>query len=643
MDNTDNKSSYFLLLLDFSLLNIAFFSINYWKRDTLHLNISYTRLLVIFYIVWILISVITQKFKKLNYRDYSKAIAVSSKAAIYSLYFTALIIVLTGLGNYSRLHVFGTWILLFFTEAAIFNIFQFVAKNKSENSFILMVSDFSLLVISFFIVNYYKRGTFRLNPEYEKIFVILIGVWFVVAIITRKFDKKNISRNYVYALASCTKAVFFMTAVMSLLIYAFGLFYFSRLQIYGSIIVLFIGESIVYLSYLAVFKNKIVEKDIESVQEVKDFFSQEELPINFSEKNACLHPNKSVAKKLQNNYLIGEKWLFNFIKNHVDIFSISEEEAEVISTSDLYNINIISDNSKKLFINLHKLNDFRFLNRYFLEIHKKLINGGYFVGRSHTLVTNKKHIYNKYPKYFRDIIYLANFIVHRVLPKLPGIKRIYFSITKGKRRLISRAEILGRLYFCGFKLIGEMEQNRRYYFVVKKMKTVSLDANPTYGPIVKLKRYGSENKLIYTYKFRTMYPYSEYIQNYLYKKNSLKKGGKFNNDFRITTLGKFLRRTWFDEIPMIYNWIKGDLKIFGVRPVSPQYCSLYDCELTELRKLVKPGIIPPYYADLPETIDEIRDSEKNYIEAYLKAPFRTQCRYFGKAMYNILIRGARSS
>ena len=123
MDNTDNKSSYFLLLLDFSLLNIAFFSINYWKRDTLHLNISYTRLLVIFYIVWILISVITQKFKKLNYRDYSKAIAVSSKAAIYSLYFTALIIVLTGLGNYSRLHVFGTWILLFFTEAAIFNIF----------------------------------------------------------------------------------------------------------------------------------------------------------------------------------------------------------------------------------------------------------------------------------------------------------------------------------------------------------------------------------------------------------------------------------------------------------------------------------------------------------------------------------------
>jgi len=81
----------------------------------------------------------------------------------------------------------------------------------------------------------------------------------------------------------------------------------------------------------------------------------------------------------------------------------------------------------------------------------------------------------------------------------------------------------------------------------------------------------------------------------------------------------------------------------GVRPLSFHYLDLYDKDLKDLRKKVKPGLVPPFYADLPETFEEICDSERRYIHAFLKHPFRTQCIYFYKAFVNIAIKGARSN
>ena len=139
-----------------------------------------------------------------------------------------------------------------------------------------------------------------------------------------------------------------------------------------------------------------------------------------------------------------------------------------------------------------------------------------------------------------------------------------------------------------------------------------------------------------------MYPYSEYLQQYVYEKNRLQKGGKFKDDFRVSALGNFMRETWLDELPMLYNWVKGDVKLFGVRPLSMQFLSLYDHELRDLRKQVKPGLIPPFYADMPETLEEIQKSELRYLQSYLREPFKTQYTYLWKAFVNIIIRGARS-
>ena len=62
-----------------------------------------------------------------------------------------------------------------------------------------------------------------------------------------------------------------------------------------------------------------------------------------------------------------------------------------------------------------------------------------------------------------------------------------------------------------------------------------------------------------------MYPYSEFIQGDLYEKNYLDISGKIKNDYRITSWGKVFRKYFIDEIPQIYNWLKGDLSLVGVR------------------------------------------------------------------------------
>jgi lipopolysaccharide/colanic/teichoic acid biosynthesis glycosyltransferase len=94
---------------------------------------------------------------------------------------------------------------------------------------------------------------------------------------------------------------------------------------------------------------------------------------------------------------------------------------------------------------------------------------------------------------------------------------------------------------------------------------------------------------------------------------------------------------------MVWNFIKGNMKIVGVRPLSRHYFSLYSEELQELRTKVKPGLIPPFYVDNPVTLEEIMESEKKYLNAYLKKPLRTDIKYFWKAFYNIVFKKARSN
>ena len=92
------------------------------------------------------------------------------------------------------------------------------------------------------------------------------------------------------------------------------------------------------------------------------------------------------------------------------------------------------------------------------------------------------------------------------------------------------------------------------HFILKKAKPPRTDPNPTYGPLIRLKRLGKDGKVIYIKKLRTMHPYSEYLQDYVYQTNALQEGGKFRDDFRVTSWGRILRTLWIDELPQFINF-----------------------------------------------------------------------------------------
>jgi lipopolysaccharide/colanic/teichoic acid biosynthesis glycosyltransferase len=330
----------------------------------------------------------------------------------------------------------------------------------------------------------------------------------------------------------------------------------------------------------------------------------------------------------------------SFLGKYVDM---KTSHTKVLMTTTAFNIENIEENTANAIVNLRKINDIRFVNKFQEAVNEKLSHGGLYIGLVETQEQRRYRLLRKYLPGLAHIYFLFDFIFKRVFPKLPFFKKIYFFVTNGRNRVMSKAEALGRLASCGFRIIDVKEIQNHTYFVGRKDRQPCYDLNPSYGPLFAMNRIGKDGKIIKVYKFRTMYPYAEYLQEYIYEQNKLAAGGKFAEDFRITTWGKFMRRFWLDELPMIINLLKGDIKIVGVRPLSKHYFSLYTKELQEKRIYSKPGLLPPFYVDMPNTLDEIIDSELRYLKAYEKRPFLTDIRYFFSICSNIVFRKARSN
>jgi lipopolysaccharide/colanic/teichoic acid biosynthesis glycosyltransferase len=331
--------------------------------------------------------------------------------------------------------------------------------------------------------------------------------------------------------------------------------------------------------------------------------------------------------------------VWDFINPH-----LGEEPSKclLLATSTIFNIRNQPANTYQTIVNLKRINDVRYLNKFFEAANALLPKGGIYINSVQTHRLRKAKLLKRFFWPLNWFVYTIDVILSRVFPKLPITKKIYFFITQGHNRQLSMAETFGRLYSCGFEVLDESKINNELYFIARKIKEPVFDNNPTYGPLIRLKRYGKGGELFGVYKARTMHPYSEYLQEYIFKHNSLDEGGKFKDDFRITTLGHVLRKFWLDELPMLINVMKGQMKIVGVRPLSRHYISLYSDELKKKRMKHKPGLIPPYYADMPKTLEEIMASEMHYLEQYEKSPYLTDFNYFFKALYNILIKRARS-
>ena len=205
-------------------------------------------------------------------------------------------------------------------------------------------------------------------------------------------------------MAACIKSVFLMGFIMSVMVFAFRLFYFSRLQIFGTFLLLIFFEAVLYALYFISTNVRNVDGDIESMEKMHGFFGQKKLAIRNREING-ISSSPTFMKIVMDKCLRSYPTLFEFVKNTVDISQIDESKVSIMSSYDIFNVKVLNNHSLSLFINFHKLNDIRWINKYFLEVHKKLVNGAYFLGRVDTIEVQRRKFFTKYPKYYAEFFY----------------------------------------------------------------------------------------------------------------------------------------------------------------------------------------------------------------------------------------------
>lgn len=104
------------------------------------------------------------------------------------------------------------------------------------------------------------------------------------------------------------------------------------------------------------------------------------------------------------------------------------------------------------------------------------------------------------------------------------------------------------------------------------------------GPIIfKQERIGLHNKPFRMYKFRSMVQQTDEEE---------KKGWTVKNDSRVTKVGAFLRKTSLDELPQLFNILKGDMSLVGPRPERPQFVEQYKEDIPRymIKHQVRPGM-----------------------------------------------------
>ena len=114
--------------------------------------------------------------------------------------------------------------------------------------------------------------------------------------------------------------------------------------------------------------------------------------------------------------------------------------------------------------------------------------------------------------------------------------------------------------------------------------------SPGAGPFFVQERVGKDGVPFQMVKFRTMVPGAQEQRDGLWEQNEMDGPVfKMRRDPRVTRFGRFLRKYSLDELPQLYNVLRGDMSLVGPRPGLPEEAAQYD-ELARQRLTVLPGM-----------------------------------------------------
>lgn len=147
--------------------------------------------------------------------------------------------------------------------------------------------------------------------------------------------------------------------------------------------------------------------------------------------------------------------------------------------------------------------------------------------------------------------------------------------------------------------------------------------------LFKQQRPGKNEKIFFMYKFRTMTD----------KRDD--NGNLLSDEVRLTRFGKILRNTSLDELPELFNIVKGDMSVVGPRPLLVKYLPLYN-ERQKHRHDVRPGFTGLAQVNGRNSItwEEKFEWDVKYVE---NVTFLVDCKIFFKTIKVVLKRDGISS
>lgn len=493
-------------------------------------------------------------------------------------------------------------------------------------------ADILILALSFILMTWLKpAGMKEYVSSHAPFFILLALLWVIVSLLNGKIGRGNIInlRTLFYFIITSNLIA---TSLVALILFAFRDLGYSRTVVFGTALTATLLELVFGTTYMAFRKASVQEYDQPRPSE------RDQVARSHPENGNGNTPAPELTVRLQQGCSRERAEALSSMVSRADGSYLS-----VVSTAESFNIKNLAPGDYTCIINLRPLNSINDINDFLDTVNVRLTGDGVFLCSVETLEQRRHRLRHKLTPIIYYLIALPDFFLRRVAPRLRLTKGLWQFLTRGANPPLSRAEALGRLCRAGFAIKQEKFAGNMLCIKAQR-KSGPLPVNGSgYGMIIALPRIGKDGKTFIVYKLRTMHPYSEFIQDYVYDLHDLEAGGKMKHDFRVTGWGRFCRRIWLDELPMLVNLFRGDMKIVGVRPLSQHYFNLYNDEIRDRRIRYKPGLIPPYYADMPAGLDEIQRSEIKYLDAWDKNHFGTAFRYFWKSIFNIIFRNARSN
>ncbi len=504
--------------------------------------------------------------------------------------------------------------------------------NRSRFRVYTISADIVILTVSYVLMTMLKPSGVRLyGPSHLTFFLVLALLWIIVSVASGKIGRGRIV-NLRTLLAHVLTANLIATSIAALLLFALRDLGYSRQVVFGTALTATVIELAFGTIYMAFRRAPLLKP----------------APEKLSEREMVARAHSAALEEIVPDPQLTIRLQEGCSRERAETLStmVSCDETSrlaIVSTSEAFNIQNLEKGDYSCIINLKPMNNITGLDTFLDKVNSRLKDEGIFLCSVETLEQRARRLRKKYSSLIYYLIVVPDFLLKRVVPRLRVTRGLWERLTKGANPPFSRAEVLGRLCRAGFSIKQEKFAGDLLCIKAQRERDPVHANGNGYGLIIALPRVGRDGEIFNVYKLRTMHPYSEYIQDYVYDLNDLAEGGKMKHDFRVTTWGRFARRVWLDELPMLVNVFRGEIKVFGVRPLSNHYFNLYDDSLRDRRIRYKPGLMPPYYADMPAGLDGIQLSEMRYFDSWDKNPLGTDLRYFARSVYNIVFRSARSA